>query len=305
MELADVRRTNVEPDCNGSVTDMGIWYGPSSRNNTCHHLLDGRVSGAVDQNRFRSMHATRSHFISSSPLTHSMLGGYDDDNPPAGSEGGRATHSSSKRGSAQESRHGQIKRARWNLQTPPRPLDAAASAELDQPTQHLNPPPVKAIYFIQEYSHEPEETIAEVNAGGTRFSLPRSALRPLMRCECVRLDCSIFFSVPLPVSLPRPPQRQHGERDAKPATDRRCLPRREPHDLRTTRAPTRPAAAHVSACMYSVHSDDLTSIQPLPNTRAVRTATTPARAPSSVRTAPAPARRPWPGECTSTRWPGT
>lgn len=88
-----------------------------------------------------------------------MLGGYgDDDKPPAGRGSGRATtRSSSKRpgSAAREGGQGQTKRARSHaLQTPPRPLAAAAPAESlqHQRTQRPRPPPVKPIYFIQEYS---------------------------------------------------------------------------------------------------------------------------------------------------------
>ena len=139
-----------------------------------------------------------------------MLDGYgDDDNPPAGCGGGRATRSSSKRpgSAAQEGWQNQTKRARSHLQTPPRPLAAAAPAESlqHQRTQRPRPPPVKPIYFIQEYSQDPEETVAEVNAGGTRFSLPRSALQPLMRSGSFEFGSIDLFSAPVLVSLPHPP----------------------------------------------------------------------------------------------------
>jgi hypothetical protein len=77
---------------------------------------------------------------------------------------------------------GQQQQQQPPLQTPPR-LTIAAREEAGPEQAQAGverAPSMKPIYFLGEYVPE-EETVIEVNAGGTRFTLPRAALGPLMR----------------------------------------------------------------------------------------------------------------------------
>lgn len=125
-----------------------------------------------------------------------MIGGYDSlsGRRAAPGEQAQATRTSSSSSSGKRTEEtgaggGKEKRQRSTeggqqqppLQTPPRLATGAQEKAREGEGEAKRPPYVKPIFFVGEYVTDEEEMLVDVNAGGTRFTIPRTALAPLMR----------------------------------------------------------------------------------------------------------------------------